>query len=121
MKNFTCKECEDDINQKGCHVKHQYSCMQFLGIAKIRVINIEIEKGLSLKYQCKLLKKFYLQVIQGESKSKRIPCQTSILKHTILWSLMSFMWEMHELISVTVSYQCKLLKKIILARNVRMK
>ena len=52
-----------------------------------------------------------MQVIRGESKSKRIPCQTSTLKHTILWSLMRFMWEMHELISVTVSYECKLLKK----------
>ena len=26
-RNFTCKECEDEVNEKGYFVKHQYSLM----------------------------------------------------------------------------------------------
>ena len=41
-------------------------------------------------------------------------CQPSILTHAIPWSLLSYVWKIQNVFSVTVSYPCKLLKKLYL-------
>ena len=41
-------------------------------------------------------------------------CQTSILTHAIPWPLLRYVWKIQKVISVTVSYPCKLLKKLYL-------
>ena len=58
-----------------------------------------------------IAKKICLEGMQGWRKSERILCQTSILTHAIPWSLLRFVWEIQKVISVTVSYSCKLLGK----------
>ena len=68
--------------------------------------------GLQLKYPWRFRKKSYLQGIQELCQSERIFCQTSILTHLLPLSLlMIFLWEIEKVISVTVSFPWKLLKK----------
>ena len=99
LKKFTHKEYEDEVNQKwSC----QTSILMHLNPWSLLRFVWAIQKVILIKISMSIAKKNCLQEMRGWRKSERITCQTSILTHAIPWSL-------QKVISVTVSYSCKLL------------